>query len=305
MDKPSVILGNLDICGSNGQGWSERYFLKSGEVIQAKTDFLAICRYRAACLASGYSLVAGHLAFAANHRPHLPVISRPLASPWAGRTLPLLTTLNVAVECRFQPERGRTISRFFHGLGRAGRRTAFLKAIEPIYESSAIPPLEMLSCPEEGFRALFAMLRDKTVLAKMNKTNRVTGMVRWKSVAVKDISLDVDPELPITEKKDTDMLPRLTSLFYRCKTLKVVQFGPLQLIFELTRNHQVVPSPLVAFVVDGQPPCVCARAGNYVRTDQFLSFIEPDRRKWLPEHEFVRKWLETSQSLLGQGVSSR
>jgi hypothetical protein len=161
----------------------------------------------------------------------------------------------------------------------------------------------MLSCPEEGFRALFAMLRDKTVFAKMNKTNRVTGMVPWKSVIVKDISLDVDPELPITEKKEADMLPRLMSP-YRCKTLKAVQVGPLWLIFELPRHHQVVPSLLIAFVVDGQPPCVCARTGYYVKTDQFLSSLEPDRRKWLPEQEFVRKWLETSQNLLGQRVSS-
>jgi hypothetical protein len=302
MHQPGLILGNLDICDGNGQGWSERYFLKSAEIIQAKTDFVAVCRYRAASLASEYSLVNGHLEFGNNHRPHVPVIARALTSPWARKCLPLLTTLNVAIECHFQTETGRTINRFFHGLGRSGRRTDFLKAIEHIYDSSSIPPLEMLSCPEDGIRAFLAVLRDKTVYAKTNKANRVTEMAPWRGVAVKAISLDADPELPITEKREAGMLPCLMSL-YRCKTLKVVQVGPLQLIFELPRNHQVVPSLLVAFVVDGQPPCVCARAGNYVRTDKFLSSIEPDRSKWLPEREFTNKWLETSERLLGNGIS--
>src|SRR5262245_37456946 len=130
----NVILGSLDICDGNGQGWSERYFLRSGEVIQARVDFVAICRYRAACLASQYSLVSGHLEFANGQRPHVPVIARPLTAPWARKPLPLLATLNVALECRFQTVRGRTVSRFFHGLGRAGRRAGFLKAIEHIYD---------------------------------------------------------------------------------------------------------------------------------------------------------------------------
>jgi hypothetical protein len=301
MDKPSFILGNLDICGSNGQGWSEKYILKNAEIVQAKTDFVAICRYRAACLASEYSLVSGHLEFANNERPHVPVITRPLNSPWTRKILPLLTTLNVAIACHFQTEGGRKINRFFHGLGRAGRRKDFLKAIEQVYDSGAIPPIEILSCPEDGVRAFFAMLRDKTVYAKTDKADRVTETTPWRNVVVIDINLDVDPELPITEKKEADMLPRLTSPS-RCKTLKAVQVGPLRLIFELPRHHQVIPSLLVGFVVDGQPPCVCARAGYYVKTEQFLSAIEPDRSKWLPETEFARKWLEISQNLLREEV---
>ena len=83
----------------------------------------------------------------------------------------------------------------------------------------------------------------------------------WKNVAVKDINLDVDPEWSITEKKDSDMLPTLMSL-NRCKTLKVVQVGPLRLFFELPSNHKSMASRSVGFVVDGQPPCVCERAGQ-------------------------------------------
>ena len=40
--------------------------------------------------------------------------------------------------------------------------------------------------------------------------------------------------------------------------------------------------------------------GNDVRTEtSIFPSIEPDRNKWLPEHEFVRKWLETSKMFLG------
>jgi len=301
MDIPSLILGNLDICDSKGQGWSERYFLKSAEIIQAKADFFAICRYRAVCLATGLSLVSGHLEFSDSHRPHLPLVTRPLVSSWTGKALPLLTTLNVAVECRFQTEGRRKAALFFHGLGRAGRRRGFLKAIEQIYDPESIPPLELLSCPEDGFRAFLAVLREKTVYAKLNRANRVTETAAWKSVVVKDVSLEVDPELPITPKKETDMLPRLTSP-WRNKTLKMVQVGSLRLYFELARKHQSVPSFLVGFVIDGQPPCVCGREGHYMTTEKFLTSIEPDRSKWLTEADFAKKWLEISQSLLGNAI---
>ncbi len=125
----------------------------------------------------------------------------------------------------------------------------------------------------------------------------------WKSVTVKDIDLEAEVELLTSNTENTDMLPRLASL-NRCKSIKVVQVGPLRLYFELARKHQVMSSPIVGFHVDGQAPCVCQRAGERVRTDKYLSFIEPDRAKWLPEHEFTRKWLETSKVLMNTAVIS-
>ena len=122
-------------------------------------------------------------------------------------------------------------------------------------------------------------------------------------MTIKDIDLEVEVELLKDEKENIDMLPNLVSV-NRIKSLKVVQVGPLRLYFELSRNHQQFSSPIVGFVVDGQPPCVCQRAGERVRTDKYLSFIEPDRNKWLPETEFVKKWLETSKTLLGTGAAS-
>src|ERR1700677_4240760 len=148
MEKPCLILGKLDICDSNGQRWSESYYLKSAEIIQAKNDFLVLCRYRAACLASEFTLVSGHLEFSNDHRPSVPVIDGPMAPPWTKKIPRLLTTLYVAIECRFQTEQGRKTSCFFHGLGRAGTRTNFLNAIRDIYPTDSVPSPDGLSCPE-------------------------------------------------------------------------------------------------------------------------------------------------------------
>lgn len=174
----------------------------------------------------------------------------------------------------------------------------FLGAVREIYATNAIPSHDALTCPEDGFRAFLAFVRDNTIHARTSKANRVLETALWKSVTVKGINLDMDVELSILGKnKEIDMLPTLRSL-NRCKTLKVVRVGPLQLFFELYRQHQDIPSSIVGFMVDGQAPCVSERAGQRVRTDKYLSFIEPDKSKWLPEPEFAKKWLEASQALL-------
>lgn len=298
MEKPGSILGKLDICDSKMQGWSETYYLRTSDAKQAKAVFLALCNYRASCLASEYSLVNARLEFSVGQRPPISVLDRPMLSAWRNKALPLLTTLNVALECRFQTEQGRSITCFFHGLGRSGTRTNFLRAVREIYDTNAIPSHETLICPEDGFRAFLAFVRDNTIHARTTKSNRVLDTALWSSVAVKDINLDVDVELSILDKKkEIDMLPILRSL-NRCKTLKVVRVGPLQLFFELYRQHQDIPSSIVGFMVDGQAPCVSERAGQRVRTDKYLAIIEPDKSKWLPEPEFAKKWLEASQALL-------
>lgn len=303
MESPSLILGKLFICDSNGRRWCEPYFLATTEVIQAKNDFLALCRYRAACLASEYTVVSGHIEFVDGHRPSILVIEKPLPSPWSGKIRPLLSTLNIAVECRFHSVQGRHATRHIHGVGRTGPRTGFLKSVEEVYESNAVPLHDALSSAEEGFRAFVSFLRDHTIHARTKKSGKVLDSAPWKSVTIKDIDLEAEVELLIDEKENTDMLPTLVSL-NRCKTLKVVQVGPLRLFFELPSNHKNVASRIVGFVVDGQAPCVCDRAGQRLRTDKYLSFIEPDRNKWLPEHEFARKWLETSKMLMSTAVVS-
>lgn len=305
MDASGVILGKLDICDSQMQGWSESYYLRASETSQARAVFLTLCNYRASSLASKYSLVSGHIEFSVGQRPALPVVDRPLPSPWEEKSLPLLTTLNVAIECRFQTEHGRNINCFFHGLGRAGGRAHFLKSVREPYSTNAIPSHNSLSCPEDGFRAFLAFLRDNTIHARTSKASRVLDMVPWKSVTVKDINLDVELVVSTIErKKEADMLPNMRSL-NRCKTLKVVRVGPLQLYFELYRQHLDAPSPIVGFIVDGQAPCVSERAGHRVRTAKYLSFIEPDKSKWLPEPEFSKKWLEASQVLPQMAGTSR
>ena len=305
MNKPSTILGRLDICDSNKQGWSESYYMKTADFDHAKGVFLTLCRYRAACLASEYSLVSSRLEISNGLRQPITVVDRPMSAEWTKKVLPLLTTMNVAIECRFQTEKGRNINCFFHALGRFGSRTNFSNAIQETYDNGSVPSPDELTCPEDGFRAFLAFLRDNTIYARTNKANRVLDTTPWKSVSVKGINLDVDLELSSVEKKkDTDMLPIMTSL-NRCKTLKVVRVGPLQLFFELYRQHQAIPSSIVGFIVDGQAPCVCERAGNRVRTDKYLSFIEPDKSKWLPESEFAKKWLETSKMFMGMAGTLR
>ena len=166
MDKPSLILEKLDICDSNGQRWSESYYLKTAEIIQAKNDFHLLCRYRAACLASEFTLISGHLEFSNDHRPSVPVIDGPLTSPWT-KTIPrLLTTLYVAIgDADFIRNMARKTGYYFHGLGRAGTRTNFLDAIRDIYPSDSIPSPDAAPClvQKTGFMLFIAFLRDKTI----------------------------------------------------------------------------------------------------------------------------------------------
>lgn len=301
MDLPSLILGKLIICDSKGQRWCESYNLATVDVIQAKSDFLALCRYRAACLASENSLVRGHLEFVNDHRPSILLIEESLPSPWSVR---IGSLLNIAIECRFETSQGKSVSTCIHGVGRTGPRTGFLTSVQAVFEPNAIPGHEALTSPENGFRAFVSFLRDKTIYARMNKSGKVMGKAPWKSVIVNDFDLEAEVEFLIDEKENTDMLPmlpRLSSMFVggHQKSIKVVQVGPLRLYFQLSRKHEKMSSPIVAFHVDGEPPCVCQRAGERVMTDKYLAHIEGDRSKWLPEHEFVSKWLETSKKLLG------
>src|ERR1700677_308079 len=300
MDSPGLIVGKLNICDSKGQRWCETYKLATVDVVEAKRDFLALCRYRAACLASEFSLVRGHLEFVNDHRPSILLIEKPLPSPWSGKVRPLLSTLNIAIECRFETSEGKSISTSIHGVGRSGPRTGFLTSVQAVFEPDAVPCHQTLTSPEEGFRAFVSFLRDKTIYSRMNKSGKVMGTAPWKSVTVNDIDLEAEVEFVIDEKENTDMLPSLSSMYVKGfqKSIKVVQVGPLRLYFELSRKHEKMPSRIVGFQVDGQPPIVCQRAGDRVMTDKYLAYIESDKSKWLPENEFVSKWLETSKSLM-------
>lgn len=300
MESPGLILGKLTICDSKGRRWCEPYNLATVDVTQAKSVFLTLCHYRSASLACEYSLVRGHLEFVNDHRPSILLIEKPLSSPWSGKARPLLTTMNIAIECRFQTANGKSHSLHIHGMGRTGPRTGFLTSVQTVFEPNAIPGHEALTSPEDGFRAFISFLRDKTIYARMNKSGKVMGTAPWKSVSVEDIDLEAEVEFLIDEKEMTDMLPRLSSMSVggKQKSIKVVQVGPLRLYFQLSRKHEKMSSPIVAFHVDGQSPCVCQRAGERVMTDKYLAYIEPDKTKWLPEHEFVSKWLETSKALL-------